>query len=52
MSIQTGQALPTAHFKSINASVIHSVDTATLFKGRKVAGFDRDGTSAVCMLRG
>ena len=49
MSIQTGQALPTGQFKTINASGIQDVDTGPLFKGRKVAVFGLPGAyTPVC----
>jgi peroxiredoxin len=49
MSIGIGQSLPTATFKSMNASGIQDITTDAFFKGRKVALFGLPGAyTPVC----
>lgn len=49
MPITTGQALPSASFKTLNASGIADISTESLFKGRKVAVFGLPGAyTPVC----
>ena len=49
MPITTGQALPSGNLKTLNASGIADISTASLFKGRKVAVFGLPGAyTPVC----